>query len=476
MVLALGGTAQAAWTEGGSVQTLAQLKIMQAPANADQGASRETAASMIHLLSGQESTHVSGSKEALGIGLGTITVQEYAAQLLHVLGYSTDEVLNEPILKQAVENGLCTAKQAKKWDKAFTDADMAEMTCRALSAKYEESNVITLGDQLVCDGILEQGAAENAGVSTLNGRLGYQLSEQVQIPYHLKASVLEDGAYMLVNCESGKKMSRSKEEVSASSARENENQYFSIDFDADGTRISALDAENSELSLVPERSDSALMTRRDELAYRDFSFCSEEDGYSIRLTKNCDVVLALRDGEIVAEKYAEGDEAQLWTLAKPSVPDTDDVGELLEGAMKIYPDGTALGSGYTFAGAYQCMGFAREIYSMLFGTVACWDYSGNPRTSADIGKFTKTGEITSFDASSVRELMSKAQPGDVLQTDKPKQHSMIVVSTDETGFTVYDANWAGSNVVDVRHIDYSGMTGQNSVRMSLLHSNDYPTK
>ena len=113
---------------------------------------------------------------------------------------------------------------------------------------------------------------------------------------------------------------------------------------------------------------------------------------------------------------------------------------------------------------------------MLFGTVACWDYSGNPRTSADIGKFTKTGEITSFDESSVRELMSKAQPGDVLQTDKPKQHSMIVVSTDETGFTVYDANWAGSNVVDVRHIDYSGMTGQNSVRMSLLHSNDYPTK
>ena len=121
MVLALGGTAQAAWTEDGSVQTLAQLKIMEAPANADQGASRETAASMIHLLSGQESTHVSGSKEALGIGLGTITVQEYAAQLLHVLGYSTDEVLNEPILKQAVENGLCTAKQAKKWDKTFTD-------------------------------------------------------------------------------------------------------------------------------------------------------------------------------------------------------------------------------------------------------------------------------------------------------------------------------------------------------------------
>ena len=102
-VLALGGTAQAAWTEDGSVQTLAQLKIMETPANADQGASRETAASMIHLLSGQESTHVSGSKKALGIGLGTITVQEYAAQLLHMLGYSTHEVLNTPILEQAVE-------------------------------------------------------------------------------------------------------------------------------------------------------------------------------------------------------------------------------------------------------------------------------------------------------------------------------------------------------------------------------------
>lgn len=474
--MALSGSAHAVWSEDGSVQTLAQLDMMTTPVNAEESASREVAASMIYMLSGQAQTPINSNVNMLGFGLGSITVQEYAAQLLHVMGYTTEEVIETPILEQAVKNGLCTEKQAAQWDKRFTDQDMAEMTCRALAAPYKDSSVITLGDQLVCEGILDQGAAENAGVSTLNGRLGYQLTELVQIPYHLKAAVLEDGAYMLVNAESGEKMSRSQGDIVASSARENENQYFSIDFDADGTRISGLEQDNEILSLAPELSDNALMTSGSVLAYRDFAFCEEEDGYSIRLLNNSEVVLALRDGEIAAEIYEEGDAAQLWTVEKPSIPDTDSVTERLEQVMQIYPDGTALGGGYSFCGAYQCMGFAREVYSKLFGTVACWDYSGNPKTSADSGKFTKVGQITSFGEAEVRELMSKAQPGDILQTEKPKQHSMVVVSTDENGFTVYDANWAGSNIVDIRYIPYSGMTGQNSANMTLLHSNDYPTK
>ncbi|MGN1030904.1 MAG: hypothetical protein ACI4PQ_04805 [Butyricicoccaceae bacterium] len=476
--LALSGTASADWKKSGSIQTLSQMELMDMPVNAREGASRETAAALILELSQQEDIHAAKPDKApLGISLSTITAQEYAAQLLHVLGYSTDEVVQMPIMELAVENGLCTEKQAQAWSERFTDENMAEMTCRALSASYQGSKVTTLGDQLVCDGVLTQTAAENAGVSTLNGRLGFQLAEGEQISYHLKASVLEDGTYMLVNRSTGQKISRSGDELKLSGAKENQDQYFDLDFDADGTRIYGYETERSELSLIPERSEQALMSGLEELAYRDFAFCEESDGvYSIRLVKNGDVALAVEDGAIIAEPYEQGKKTQQWTLKKPAIPATESVSKLLEEAMRVHPDGQALGSGYHFAGASQCMAFAREIYSRLFGTVACWDYSGNPKTSADSGKFTKVGQISSFSESEVRSLMSKAQPGDVLQTNKPKQHSMIVVSTDETGFTVYDANWAGSNVVDVRHIDYGGMSNQNSANMSLLHANNYPTK
>ena len=66
------------------------------------------------------------------------------------------------------------------------------------------------------------------------------------------------------------------------------------------------------------------------------------------------------------------------------------------------------------------------------------------------------------------------QPGDVLQLEGPKAHSMIYLSRDEDGFTVYDANWSGPNQVDIRYVSYGSYASRNSNSLCLLHANNYP--
>lgn len=154
--------------------------------------------------------------------------------------------------------------------------------------------------------------------------------------------------------------------------------------------------------------------------------------------------------------------------------DTAEVNRRLKKVMNTYPDGKKLGSGYSFAGAGQCMGFAREVYYRVFGEVARWDYAGNPKTSEDKGKFTKVAKTSSLKASSVSNVVKQAKPGDVLQLEGPKAHSMIYLSRDDSGFTVYDANWSGPNQVDIRHVSYGSYASRSSNSLSLLHSNEYP--
>lgn len=154
--------------------------------------------------------------------------------------------------------------------------------------------------------------------------------------------------------------------------------------------------------------------------------------------------------------------------------DTAEVNRRLNQVMKTYPDGKSLGSGYSFAGASQCMGFAREVYYRVFDEVARWDYAGNPKSSEDKGKFTKVASTASLSASKVRAVVNQAKPGDVLQLEGPKAHSMIYLSRDEDGFKVYDANWSGPNQVDVRYVSYGSYASRNSDSLSLLHANNYP--
>lgn len=176
----------------------------------------------------------------------------------------------------------------------------------------------------------------------------------------------------------------------------------------------------------------------------------------------------------LAEKT--GSAAERWTFDSEVTEAEASVSRQLTKVMKVRPSGKYLGSGYRFAGASQCMGFGREIYYRLFGTQVRWNYNGTPKTSADKGKYTVAATSRSYSASNLKKLIAKASPGDVLQMDAPKMHTMIFISSDKTGFTVYDANWVGANRVSVRHVNYSAWRYRRSSAIRVLHAANYPAE
>lgn len=171
-----------------------------------------------------------------------------------------------------------------------------------------------------------------------------------------------------------------------------------------------------------------------------------------------------------------GTAAERWVFDSSVTENEDQVSRQLTKIMKVHPSGKYLGSGYRFAGASQCMGFGREIYSRLFGSQVRWNYNGTPKTSSDKGKYMIAAVSRSYSASSLKKLIAKASPGDVLQMDSPKIHTMIFVSSNKTGFTVYDANWVGANRVSVRHVRYSDWRYRRSRAIRVLHAADYPAE
>ncbi len=186
---------------------------------------------------------------------------------------------------------------------------------------------------------------------------------------------------------------------------------------------------------------------------------------------------AVRAGtsQVKTSNYS-GSTAESWTFDSKVTEDESAVSKRLKSIMKKYPSGTYLGSGYTFAGGYQCMGFGREVFCRTFGPETRWNYDGSAKSSVYSKNYEVVARSSSYSASSIKKLIAKASPGDVLQMNTPKIHTMIFVSCDDEGFTVYDANWVGANQVSVRHVSYSAWSGRNSSGISVLHSTYYPAK
>ncbi len=178
-------------------------------------------------------------------------------------------------------------------------------------------------------------------------------------------------------------------------------------------------------------------------------------------------------GVITAEQAEQ--EGLTYHASGSGAEDTSAATRKLNSIMNIYPSGTSLGSGYTFAGASQCMGFGREVFYRMYDQTAKWNYDGSPKSSSDGAKYDIVAQSSSYSAASIKTLISKAKPGDILQMDSPKMHTMVFVSSDASGFTVYDANWVGANKVSVRYVSYGAWTARNSNGITVLHSSSYPT-
>ncbi|MCQ2472134.1 MAG: hypothetical protein MJ147_08870 [Clostridia bacterium] len=153
------------------------------------------------------------------------------------------------------------------------------------------------------------------------------------------------------------------------------------------------------------------------------------------------------------------------TVAKTTVQ------KKLDGVIAKYPNKSRFLS--TFDGAKECYGFGKKVIYEVFGKnknggYRSWTYAG-----VSTSGMKTIGSITSFSSSNVKNLLSKAKPGDVLQFNTPKQHTMIVYSVDSTGVKIYDCNWDNNCGIRLVHLSFGTWSGRNSSKLTLLRSDNY---
>lgn len=143
----------------------------------------------------------------------------------------------------------------------------------------------------------------------------------------------------------------------------------------------------------------------------------------------------------------------------------------LDSFISKYPSGSRWTG--TFDGGSQCYGFGKLVVYNIFGMYSSsryrsWSYNGTSTSGMNI-----VGSITNYSANNVKDLLSKAKCGDVLQFDTTKQHTMIVYSVDSTGVTIYDCNWDNNCGISKRHSAFGAWSGRNSSKLTLLRSDNY---
>ena len=238
-------------------------------------------------------------------------------------------------------------------------------------------------------------------------------------------------------------------------------------------RIASTANKDLVMDTNPTSGAAALLWTQNGTICQDFVAVGEaNDAYSFRLANNPSMTLTASGSGVSLQAYT-GSASQQWKLSNNS-EDTASASAKLASIMTVHPNGKNLGSSYSFAGASQCMGFGREVFYRMYDQQARWNYDGSPKSASDGKMYSIKASSTSYSASSIKGVISKAKPGDVLQMNKPKMHTMIFVSSDADGFTVYDANWTAANTVSVRYVKYGAWASRNSSGITLLHATNYP--
>ncbi len=129
----------------------------------------------------------------------------------------------------------------------------------------------------------------------------------------------------------------------------------------------------------------------------------------------------------------------------------------------------------SFDDGKECYGFAKLVIYNIFGksnsggyTYRTWKYNGSPTSG-----MTVIGYIKNYSATNVKNLLSKAKCGDVLQFDQTKQHSMIVYKVESDGVVIYDCNWDHNCGIRKKKCSFGTWSGRNSNRLTLLRSDNY---
>ncbi|MDO4174189.1 MAG: RICIN domain-containing protein [Eubacteriales bacterium] len=426
---------------------------------------------------GQYTGYTAGYSETEFGKHDTVKVQQYMTFVLRALGYVDGQDYTwKNSLDKAVQIGLCTQSQADTWAaNPFLRQQIMEISYLALSTKMKDSDC-TLADKLIADGEFssEAAAAENLTFGTTYVAPSDTNNGGTAIAH----SGVTAGTYIVRNVGTGSVMTAGgadkQANVYAASSTGSESQRFTIQNNSDGS-FQIVSSQNTALTVDvhPRAGATAILWSANQTDCQTFVAVQESDGvYSFRLASDGSLALEVVDGDIRLNHYS-GASTQQWKLST-GTEDTAAATAKLASIMTVHPDGKSLGSSYSFGGASQCMGFGREVFYRMYGETAKWGYDGSPKSSADAKLYKITASSSSYSASSIQSLISKAKPGDILQMNSPKMHTMVFVSSDSSGFTVYDANWTGPNKVSVRYVKYGAWSSRNSKGITLLHATNYP--
>lgn len=139
----------------------------------------------------------------------------------------------------------------------------------------------------------------------------------------------------------------------------------------------------------------------------------------------------------------------------------------------VYPCHTKYGK--RFDGGSTCYGFGKDVIYRLFGAYTSYRYRSFTYSGVSTSGMDIIASCTTFTFANVENLLSNAKPGDVLQFDSPKQHTMIIKSVNSNSVTVYHSNWDNKDTVRIDTFSFDYFINRNSNKLSLLRSNNYNT-
>lgn len=377
-------------------------------------------------------------------------------------------------VKQA-ENGSITLKSRTAKGKLLSSTSdglvqTAQGTTESTSFAVIEEADGTVSIRLVSD--LMQALTNQNGRAVMTVYTGADTQKwSLQKNEQLHTKTLESGVYTIDNVKRGTSMKVSGgQSIVMDSKSVSESEKFYVKYVGNGEYTITSFAGNGKKVGTAAAAGSKLKLGNSTRYYIDKKWSG---AYSIVRAGTNYTAVSARSSNVKTVRYS-GAKTEIWTFDSKVKEDTAVASQRLEAVMKKYPSGKYLGSGYSFAGGSQCMGFGREVFYRMFGKETRWNYDGSAKSSGYAQNYTVEARSSSYSAKSIKKLIGKAKPGDVLQMNAPKIHTMIFVSSDSSGFTVYDANWVGSNQVSVRHVSYSAWSSRNSSGISLLHSTNYP--
>ena len=159
----------------------------------------------------------------------------------------------------------------------------------------------------------------------------------------------------------------------------------------------------------------------------------------------------------VTKKTSDGTVIDASYDSKPSIT------AKLTAIMEKYPENYTWSS--SWGGCSQCFGFARMVFSKLFGCEMPASYKGAKRYEySNENNVNLVGQLegSAVTASAVKDLFASARVGDIIQGCGSTwgQHTMVLVGVTDTGIQVYDCNSNNDNKVHTKSITWDRLASR----------------